>query len=299
VRLGIDYRLLASRENLVNRGIGRYTQQQLREVLALDHDNEYVLLCPPGADVSLVLPEIRGAANVSMAFGPLSAVAPPAGDPYDRRGLLRRSAEYQDWVHGLGVDIYHSTAPFVLEQVAPPSFDACPMVATVYDFIPLIFPDEYLRDSGRQAAYAGAARLVTSATRLIAISDGTREDAVHYLGFPRDAIDCAWPYADACFRPLPDDEVGVALRALADRVGLPDRFVLTVAALHHTKNLELLFATYALLSPAFRRSLPLVVSCHVDEVGAAHVRRWAATFGVADDVIITGYVSDAELAARL
>ncbi|MGH9264630.1 MAG: glycosyltransferase [Acidimicrobiales bacterium] len=295
MRLGIDYRLLASRENLVNRGIGRYTQQQLRHVLQMDAENEYLLLCPPGADDSLVLPEIRGAANVSLCFAPRSA-DPPA-DPYDRRGLLRRAEQFQAWIHGLGVDVYHATAPFVLEQTAPPAFDACPTVATVYDLIPLVFPSAYFTDPPRQAAYAGAARMVTTATRLLAISDGTREDAVRYLGVPRSAIDCAWPFADPCFRPLAENLVARTLQPLAARVGLPDRFVLTVAALHHSKNLELLLAGYGRLSPSFRRSLPLVVACHLNEGSVAHLRAWAASFGVDDHMVITGYVSDDELAA--
>ena len=292
MRLGIDYRLLASRENIVNRGIGRYTQQQLRHVLELDTEHEYLLLCPPRPDLSLVLPEILAAPNVSVCEGPASE-----GDPLDRRGLLRRAAVYQDWVHGLGVDLYHATAPFWLEQTAPPAFDACPMVATVYDFIPLIFPSAYLADPRRAATYAGRAQLVRSATRLLAISEGTRDDAVHYLGFPREAIDCAWPFADPCFRPLCEEEVAAGLRPLAARVPLPGRFVLTVAALHHSKNLELVLGAYGRLSATFRRSLPLVLACHLDDWAMNHVRQWAGTFGVADDIVLTGFVSDDELAA--
>jgi glycosyltransferase involved in cell wall biosynthesis/SAM-dependent methyltransferase len=297
VRLGIDYRLLASRENLVNRGIGRYTQQQLRHVLALDADNEYLLLCPPRSDVSLVLPEIRGAANVSLYVEPPPEDRFRPADPYDRRGLLSRAAAYQDWVGGLDLDVYHSTAPFVLEQTAPTAFDVGPTVATVYDLIPLVFPGSYLADPRHRAAYAAAARLVTTATRLLAISDGTRDDVVEYLGFPRDAVDRAWPFADACFRPMGDDAVTAALGPLHARVGLPDRFVLTVSALHHTKNLELLLAAYARLSAPFRRALPLVVACHLEEAGVAHVRRLADRFGVAGEVVLTGYVTDGELAA--
>lgn len=296
MRLGIDYRLLASRENLVNRGIGRYTQQQLRHVLALDAENEYLLLCPPDPDLSLVLPEILAAANVSVRTGSPAEAEPPA-DPYDRRGLLRRAGALQDWIAGLGVDLYHATSPFWLEQTSPVAFDACPTVATVYDLIPLIFPSQYLTDPRRQAAYAAAARLVGTATRLIAISEGSRDDAARYLGFPREAIDCAWPFADPCFRPLGEDEVAARLRALRARVGVPERFVLTVAAIHHSKNLELVLGAYGRLSPAFRRAVPLVLACHLDDWAMGYVRGLAGSFGVAGDVVLTGFVSDDELVA--
>ena len=54
MRIGIDYLMLSAGINTVNRGLGRYTQQQLREVLRQDTENEYVLFCRDDANLSLI-----------------------------------------------------------------------------------------------------------------------------------------------------------------------------------------------------------------------------------------------------
>jgi len=73
MRIGIDYRMLSAGRATVHRGMGRYTQQQLREVLRLDGRNDYVLFCREDADISAILPEIAAAPNVSIAWLPAVA----------------------------------------------------------------------------------------------------------------------------------------------------------------------------------------------------------------------------------
>jgi len=108
MRIGIDYRILAVGSRLVNRGMGRYTQQQLRAVLEVDAENEYVLLCNAGADRSLIEPALRVAPNVTIRSFPGAAdVSYPA--VADRTTALRRAEEYQDWVDAQGIDLYHAT----------------------------------------------------------------------------------------------------------------------------------------------------------------------------------------------
>jgi glycosyltransferase involved in cell wall biosynthesis len=293
LRIGIDYRVLAVGEEMIRRGLGRYTQQQLRAVLEVDRSNEYVLLCPAGADISLIDPAVRRAPNVSVQrFAP----SRPVTVPTDPAVFLRVNEEFQDWVAGQSIDLYHATTPFVPEPPLLTGFDACPMVATFYDVIPLIFPAHYLTGWWEEQ-YERTLALLLQAERLIAISGSARDDAVSYLGFPADRIDVGWPVADACFRPLSPAAAGAALEPLRRRVRLPDRFVVTVSHFHHTKNLHTLLHAYSLLSPAVRAELPLVVCCHLDSREAELLGRMIARFGVADCVVATGRVSDEELAA--
>ena len=65
-------------------------------------------------------------------------------------------------------------------------------VAVAYDFIPLVFPQDYLqgaRASVRRAAYAASLRRFRRVAGLIAISDATRRDAVRFLGVPASRIE--------------------------------------------------------------------------------------------------------------
>ncbi len=107
----------------------------------------------------------------------------------------------------------------------------------------------------------------------------------------------AWPIADACFRPLPAPVVAQMLVGLRRRTRLPEHFVLAVTHLHHSKNLSVLLEGYAHLPDAVRAQLPLVVSCHLDAGQLSSLQESVAAFGLDDDVVTTGLVSNDELAA--
>lgn len=296
MRVGIDYHLLAQGPGLITRGMGRYTGQQLRAVLAAETQNRYVLLCDARADLTLIDPRVADDERVEIALYAAPAGAGPSAGAAEA-DLLARAEHFQAWVQRQGVDVYHATAPLLPEAPPMVHFDACPMVATFYDLIPLRHPERYLEAFGTAAAYHRALRTVGRAERLLAISDTARDDATALLGIPRDRIDRAWPVPDEAFRPLPPALVAKRLLMLSSRVRLPERYVLTVSHLHYAKNLATLMEGYAELTASLRTSLPLVVCCHLDPAGVRALTDLAAGLGIADDVVLTGHVPDAGLAA--
>jgi glycosyltransferase involved in cell wall biosynthesis len=275
--------------------MGRYTQQQLRAVLDLDPTNDYVLCCNTDNDQTLILPEIFGAPNVSIECweGPVGLPA-GLGQP---EVLLEVAEHYQQWIAGLGVDVFHATTPFLWQEPSVVHFDACPMVATFYDLIPLLFRQHYLEDSPLAEPYQRVLTMIGEATRLIAISDAAAGDAVAHLGFDPARIDRAWPIPDAVFRPLPGHLLAKLLSLMERRFRLPARYVLTVTYPHYAKNLETLFQAYARLPEALRTELPLVVCCHLNPAGRVIMGELAERCGVTADIVLTDVVSDAELCA--
>ncbi|TMK37636.1 MAG: glycosyltransferase family 4 protein [Actinobacteria bacterium] len=205
MRVGIDYRILSVGPTLVTRGMGRYTQQQLRAVLDADDRNEYVLLANRGNDLSLIVPEVLEAENTSIqVYSP-----PPLEQDLQHTGVLLRLAEdYQAWMARLDLDVYHATTPFLLEYPLLLQFDVCPMVATFYDAIPLLFPEHYygttVSDALARDHYLRTLELVKRAERVLAISDAAGRDARQECGIPPERIDRAWPIPDAVFRRLPE-----------------------------------------------------------------------------------------------
>ena len=293
MRIGIDFRILSAGPDIVHRGMGRYTQQQLREVLKLDSENEYVLFCRPNADRSLFLPEIRTAPNVSV-----TSIVTSDDDPNQPSRLLSASEEFQEQIYGHKLDIFHVPTLFLWHDIVLPQFDVCPLVVTFYDLIPLIFSSHYLPPkSAVSELYTRALIFTLDAVRLIAISAASRQDAINYLGFPPDEIDIAYPIADPSFQVLPSEQVEAALRKLHRRVELPNEYVMTVTHLHHSKNLDTLLAAYALLPPSRRRQLPLVIACHLSEAERAYIGGVADTHGIAENVVMTGFVTEDELVA--
>ena len=61
-------------------------------------------------------------------------------------------------------------------------------VVTLYDLIPLVFPDHYLRDAVIRTRYETRAELVRRADRVLAISQTTADDAAERLGIEADRI---------------------------------------------------------------------------------------------------------------
>ena len=291
VRIGIDYQILALGPDLITRGMGRYTQQQLRAVLSRDARSEYVLLCDAVADLSLIDPEVLAAPNVELACYQRPRT------PVTEETTLELSEHYLGWVSCQGLDLYHATAPMMLEGPPLVQFDACPMVVTLYDLIPLRYPAHYLDPQGIRSRYQRALGCLQGATRLLAISEHARRDVLELLGYPAERIDRAWPAADDVFRPLPARLRENLLSVLRSRFPLPSRYLLTVSHIHHSKNLGTLLEGYAALPESFRSRLPLVLCCHLDPAALAAVRGFAAELGIGADLVTTGRVSDLELSA--
>jgi glycosyltransferase involved in cell wall biosynthesis len=295
MRIGLDFRLLSSGALTIHRGTGRYTQQQLREVLRLGPAHEYVLFCREEADFGALLPGIAASPRVSFAILP-----PLAGSPWHELNrpeeVLRGTEELQRAVDVQELDLFHLTIPCHLNDLVAFRLDS-PVVATHYDLIPLLFPGHYLREPALRRLYERALGLVRRADRVVAISHHARREAVTHLGVPEETIRVAWPVADPGFRPLPERERELLLAPLRRRLGLPEGFLLTVSHLHHAKNLRTLFDAYRLLPSAVRREMPLVLACQMEEGDADKVRGWARERGIEADLRLTGLVSDEELAA--
>ena len=297
MRIGIDYRMLGMGAVTVNRGMGRYTQQQLREVLRLDQDNEYLLLCRKNSDTTAILDEIREARNVRISFMPaLSSITDR--DPNDPEIAFRLAAEYQEWLDDQKLDIYHATTPFLLGDLVLPFLDVCPLVATHYDLIPFIYEDRYFGSdcaSVSKAVYMRALRFLAGADQIIAISNHVRQEAMTYLAFPEDRTSVAYPVADPVFKRLPESQRKKVVAALRKRLGFDGDYFFSVSHFHHSKNLEMLFAAYGSLPQEIRRRTPLVLTCHLLPAEQAMVKQWAKKAAIEEDLILAGLVTDEEL----
>ena len=295
MRVGVDFRILAVGREWMNRGMGRYTQQQLAAVLAADTGDEFVIICPPGADMSLVKDEIRFSPAVSIKEW--AGGEPESVD--DTGSLLQRGAAYEEWIGAAGIDVYHAATPFQLSEPTIADFTVCPLVATYYDAIPMVFPSQYMEGwPGRQRdTYSRSLALLGRAARLIAISASARDDAGLYIGFPRSRIDVAYPVAEPCFQPMSPAEVQAATAGLRARIALPPRYAMTVSHTHHAKNLRTFLHGYSQLPGGLRKELPLLLCCHMEQRDIDYVAGITTVLGIADDVVLTGLVTDEELAA--
>ena len=78
----------------------------------------------------------------------------------------------------------HATTPFIPPIIS--DFDVCPHVVTLYDLIPLVYPDSYLATGSDE--YLRGLELIRKADRVVAISQSARMDAFSFLGIPVERV---------------------------------------------------------------------------------------------------------------
>ena len=158
------------------RGIGTYTRELLRALLALDRSNSYLLLVHPE----------RGEAGLLAALGPLPANASLVILPRPALGRLSGFASHQlalpTLLGNLRADLFHAPG-FVAAFSVPgvPWHCPLPLVVTLHDFIPLHLPALFNDKAINRWWYRQQMRIARRASRLICISQATRQDAIRFM----------------------------------------------------------------------------------------------------------------------
>ncbi len=150
-----------------------------------------------------------------------------------------------------------------------------------------LFQNAYLRWSTRYNARA--------ASRVLADSEATRQDLIRHYRIPPERIDVVYPGRNESLAPVTDPD---ALAHVRVRYGLSEAYLLYVGTLHPRKNLVRLVQAFGLVASSQSPDLQLVLAGQkgwlYDEI-LAQVQR----LGLADRVVLTGYVPDADLPALL
>jgi glycosyltransferase involved in cell wall biosynthesis len=171
------------------RGVGTYTRELLRALLALDPENEYLMLAhPPAGRVrEPVTGQDRESSGPLAALGPLPANASLVMLPQPALGRLSGVASHQVLLPALlarqRADLFHSPG-FVAAFSVPGVPWRCPLplVVTLHDFIPLHVPALFNNKAINRWWYRRQMQLASRAARLICVSQATRRDALRFMG---------------------------------------------------------------------------------------------------------------------
>lgn len=163
-----------------------------------------------------------------------------------------------------------------------------PAVVTIHDVIFLRFP-AYYKPVDRWIYTRKFRSACRRADRIIAISEATKRDVMHFFGIPAQKIDVVYQGCDEQFK-RPIDEA--AIRGVREKYDLPEHYILSVGSIEERKNLQLLVRALKLL-PAPR---------HVVAVGkrtpyTQQVERFAAEQGLGDYLHILDRVPFGDLPA--
>lgn len=142
---------------------------------------------------------------------------------------------------------------------APP-WSPCPVVVTIHDAIPLLWP-EYRASRAMRVNLAIAWRTVRRARLVLTPSAAAADDIERVLGIPRRRIRVTPEAAGAEYRPAQNVEEA---RRTARRFGVTERYVFNVGGLDARKNLPVLLEAFARALPRLDEPARLVIA------GAAH-----------------------------
>ena len=287
-----------------HRGVGRYSEGLAIHIARQRGDDE-VRICLNAAypdtirTVSTSLQPAIGREHISFCLDPMFANQTSLyaeDDTLVREALIRRH-----WM-ALQPDVLHVS--HVFENFGPPTVvpGAWPRIpgvvrsSTLYDLIPLRFPEHYLADPAFKAWYLAKLEILRDCDHLLAISETSRLDAIELLGLPGDRITTIWGGVDEeRFRPrvLAEDEI----QSFRARHGLRKRFVIHSGGDDYRKNLEGAIAGFAEVPISVRQDVQLAIVCRLGDERRAALTKLAARKGLAAaDVVMTGFVSDDDLA---
>ena len=176
-----------------------------------------------------------------------------------------------------GATAFHATDPRTIPRKADR-----PLIATAYDLIPLVFPDQYLASFpwDERLSYQLCLRRYREADHVIAISEATKRDLVHYLGIDPGLITVTPLAYDAeLFRPVPGP--------IPPEHGIPSRYFLYVGAHDPRKNIEYMLRAFA----PIRRQVPekFVFAGKLTREEAARFAGWITELGLTDQVVDLGF----------
>ncbi|MEZ5379861.1 MAG: glycosyltransferase [Acidimicrobiales bacterium] len=226
---------------------------------------------------------------------------PQGIEPLITSGKLLRSDRLLDCVDHAAGGLFIAGSVFELQEPLStilPAWARAPQwrtAAVLYDLIPLRFADWYLSNPVVRYEYDTRVAALRHFDHLLTISEATGRDAVEFLGIGAHRITTIWAGADAQFRPPTSSHVEVA-RDLARRIeGLRPSYLMFPSGIERRKNIDRLLEAYAGLPSELRRKNQLVLVCRTTDHERVELSRTAERLGIADDLLVTGFVSDDDL----
>lgn len=256
-------------------GIGRYVYNLLRGLAELDTPHRFLVLHNPNQPNSRH--DLKALAqHPQFKLCAVEAAPFSLAEQYRIPRLLRE----------LRAERYH--APY---YVRPYFGIACPIIVTLYDAIPRLFPQEVSLKA--RLMFDLLTRLaLRNATRILTISHSASADLRAAYGIPAERISVTPLAADVRFRPQEPQHIA----AVRQRYGLPERYLITLCSNKPHKNLPTLIAAYG-MSRA-RYSHALVVAGHWDERYPA-ARELSAQLGLTQQVRFLHNAAENDLPALL
>jgi glycosyltransferase involved in cell wall biosynthesis len=255
-------------------GLGRYAQELMAALLAVDPDNEYIAFYnrPSEAQVDPPLDRL-----------PHLTTNLPA-KPWRMSALLGQLLQVPQDRMFPGVDLFHATDHLL------PRLSRVKSVFTLHDLVFRFYPESH-KPLNRWFLTLMMPRFLHAADAAIAVSECTKRDAMRLYGVDEAKIRVIYEGVHPRFsRSRPE-----AVSAARQKYQLPQRYVLCVSTIEPRKNLISLIEAYHALRKQGTDG-PLVIVGKKGWLYESFFRR-LRELGLEDEVIFPGFVPDEDLPA--
>lgn len=194
-------------------GLGNYSRDLVRILSEYYPENQYILISKKTSEKGS---EILKRSNISHLR--------------TSKGTLSRQFKMGTDAQNLGADIFHG-----LSGELPLKWNGKPIkkVVTIHDLIFERYP-EYYTWIDRKIHFWKFKKAAESADKIIAISEQTKDDIIHYLKVPESKIEVIYQGCHHAFKEEHDEEL---IKTVKEKFQLPDRFILNVGTIEPRKNL--------------------------------------------------------------
>ncbi|MEC5394326.1 glycosyltransferase family 4 protein [Bergeyella sp. RCAD1439] len=194
-------------------GLGNYSRDLVRVLASFYPENTYLLLSEKASE--------RGKAILAL---------PNVDFKETSNGFLARQRQMGIDAQNLGATIFHGLSG---ELPLRWSRSSIKKIVTIHDLIFMRYP-QYYRWFDRKIHFWKFRNAAQQADLVIAISEQTKRDIMHYLQIPESKIRVVYQGCHQAFKEVLNEEF---LSRLREKYPLPKRFILNVGTIEPRKNL--------------------------------------------------------------
>ncbi len=194
-------------------GLGNYSRDLVRILAKYFPENEYILLNKNKSERGSDILENSNVHFVETSKGKMS-----------RQFKMGKDAQKQN------ADIFHG-----LSGELPLKWDknSIKKIVTIHDLIFERYP-QYYSFFDRKIHFWKFSKAANSADKIIAISEQTKRDIIHFLKVPESKIEVIYQGCHKAFKEQQSEEF---IQKTREKYSLPERFILNVGTIEERKNL--------------------------------------------------------------
>ncbi len=281
------------------RGIGRYSLALAKEIAKNPGEHEFWLLLNARLDESLLAIRKEFAGLIPSWRIRCFDIPVPVAEQDPANGWRARAAEV---ARMQAIARINPQVVLITSLFEGYSFDATVSIAShtpwktaavLYDLIPFFNPSQYFGSEEQKRHYFRKIEDLKRADLLLAISEHSRNEAIEALDIPAHRVVNISAAVDERFLSSNSTDM-----SLPTRYGVSRKMILYVpGGFDSRKNFGNLFAAIARLPQHIRAVYQLVIASKLGQPERDHLRHLRIHAGLAEeDLVLTGYVPDEELA---